>query len=187
MGNHDTFLNKVKQLQLEFLKHSKVKKIVFISLLSSFSAIFQSAGGFFPGIGYLINPLATAPIILSAAFSQTLGFFAYLLTILLLLIVQPSELIVFPFTTGLLGIAIGVSIYYLKKGVSIVLYGAIALTAGICLLLYGLNFPVLGPVVSHSFSILVVGMIFVFSFFYSWLWMVISKILIKKFTFLKSP
>lgn len=186
MGNFYIFQNRVKQLQLDFQKQSKVKRIVFIALLSSFSAIFQSMGGFFPGIGYLISPLATAPILLCTVFSPAFGFLAYLLTILLLLILQPSELIVFPFTTGILGIVIGVAIHRLKNSWSIILHGAIGLTTGICLLLYGLKFPVLGPVVSHSVRMPVIGGIFAFSLFYSWIWMIISKLLITKFRFLNS-
>ncbi len=184
MASHQTFQNKVEQLQMDFRKQPKIKRIVFISLLSSISAIFQSAGGFFPGIGYLISPLATAPILLSSVFSPLFGFYAYLLTILLLLILQPSELIIFPFTTGILGISIGVAIHHLKNRWSIILCGAIGLTTGICLLLYGLKFPVLGPIVSFSISIPIIGGIFAFSFFYRWIWMMISKLLINHFRFL---
>jgi len=184
MKNFNTFQTRVKQLQLEFRKQSKVKRIVYISLLSSISAIFQSAGGFFPGIGYLISPLATAPILLCTIFSLSFGFFAYLLTLMLLLILQPSELIIFPFTTGILGIGIGVAIHHLKNSWSIILSGAIGLAAGICLLLYGLKFPVLGSAVSYSISFPVIGGIFVFSLFYSFLWLLISKLILKKFKFL---
>ncbi len=184
MKNFHTFQNRVKQLQLDFQKQSKVRRIVYISLLGSISAVFQSAGGFFPGIGYLISPLATAPILLCTVFSPSFGFFAYSLTNMLLLILQPSELIIFPFTTGILGIAIGVAIHRLKNSWSIILYGAIGLTAGICLLLYGFKFPVLGPAFSYSISIPVIGGIFAFSLLYSYLWLFISKLILKKFKFL---
>lgn len=183
MDKNQSFQIKVKQLQLDFLKQSKVKRMVYTALLSGFSAIFQSAGGFFPGIGYLISPLATAPILLCTVFLPSFGFFAYLLTILLLLILQPSELIIFPFTTGILGIAIGVAIHLLNKSWSIILYGAIGLTAGICLLLYGLKFPVLGPTISYTISIPVIGGIFACSLLYSFLWLFISKLILKKFKF----
>lgn len=183
MENFHVFQNRVKQLQSEFQKQSKVRRIVFISLLSGISAIFQSAGGFFPGIGYLISPLATAPILLCTVFSPSFGFYAYLLTLLQLLILQPSELIIFPFTTGILGISIGVPIHHLKNRWGILLFGAIGLTAGICLLLYGLKFPVLGPAISNSISIPVIGGIFAFSLLYSILWLFISKLILKKFKF----
>lgn len=64
-----------------------------------------------PGIGYLISFLATLPIFLVTSLSIRQGILSYILTILLLFIIQPSELIIFPFTTGLLGIAIGVAFF----------------------------------------------------------------------------
>lgn len=184
MNKYLSFQNKVIQLKLEFQKQTKVKRMVYTAFLSSFSAIFQASGGFFPGIGYLISPLATAPILLCTIFSPVLGFFSYLLTILLLLILQPSELFVFPFTTGLLGMAIGVAIHQLRSNWVIISYGAISLIAGICFLLYVLKFPVLGPTISHSISIPVIGGILLFSLVYSLVWLFISKLLVKKFKFL---
>lgn len=64
-----------------------------------------------PGIGFLISFLATLPIFLATCFSIRQGILSYTLTIFLLFIIQPSELIIFPFTTGLLGIAMGVAFY----------------------------------------------------------------------------
>ncbi|WP_066290502.1 hypothetical protein [Bacillus sp. FJAT-29937] len=170
----------MNEIQAAFEQWPRAKKIVLISLLSSFGAIFQSAGGFLPGVGYFISPLATAPIIVCSIFSIPLGLASYILTALLLLILQPSELIVFPFTTGLLGLFIGISFHQFRKRWSHILSGAAGLMFGICLLLYGLKFPVLGPAISHQFSVTVVGLIFIFSAFYSWIWVVLSARLIKR-------
>lgn len=176
---HD-FKRELNEIQTAFEKWPRAKKIILISLLSSLGAIFQSAGGFLPGVGYFISPLATAPIILSAIFSIPLGLASYVLTALLLLVLQPAELIVFPFTTGLLGVFIGISFHLFSKKLSHLLSGAAGLTAGICLLLYGLKFPVLGPAVSHQISVPVISMIFIFSTFYSWVWVMLSTSLIKR-------
>ena len=92
---------------------------------------------------------------------------SYFLTILLLFILFPSELVVFPFTTGLLGIGIGAAFSFFNKRISIISVGAILLTIGIMSLLYIFHFPVLGPAVSDSFSFLTTGSIFLFSFFYN--------------------
>ncbi|MBU8880950.1 hypothetical protein BGM26_18535 [Bacillus sp. FJAT-29790] len=181
MNHNDPFDNKMKQMKVGFGNLPNAKKIVYVALLSSLAALFQSAGGFLPGVGYFISPLSTAPIIVCAIFSIRFGFFAYVLTALLLLILQPSELIVFPFTTGLLGLAIGVSFHLLHKKLSIIVSGGVGLAIGIYVLLYGFNFPVLGPTVSQTLSFSVVVCVFVFSIFYSWLWVGLSKILIKRF------
>ncbi len=97
----------VRFAQLEFCKHSKAKRLVFGSFLACVAAILQAAGGFLPGIGYFISPFATLPILISAMFSLKMGVISYFLTILLLFILFPSELFIFPFTTGLIGIGIG--------------------------------------------------------------------------------
>lgn len=155
------------------------RKMITVAFLASLSAIFQSMGGLLPGIGYLISPLATAPIMLSTVLSVSSGLTAYALAMLLLLFIQPSELIVFPFTTGLLGLGIGGSLLYWKIRLSAVIAGAFSLWAGILLLLYVFRFPVLGPAVS-SFKLSTITMIYVFSLFYSWLWVEISRYIIQK-------
>ncbi|WP_098747878.1 hypothetical protein [Paenibacillus sp. EZ-K15] len=156
------------------------RKMITVAFLAALSAIFQSMGGLLPGIGYLISPLATAPIVLCTILSVGSGLTAYSLTIVLLFFIQPSELIVFPFTTGLLGLGIGGSLLYLKIRLPAVVAGSFSLWAGILLLLYVFRFPVLGPAVSSSFSLSTIAIVYVFSLFYSWLWVEISRYFIKK-------
>ncbi|MFE0556842.1 MULTISPECIES: hypothetical protein [Paenibacillus] len=110
--------------------------MITVAFLDALSAIFQSMGGLLPGIGYLISPLATAPIVLCTILSVGSGLTAYLLTMLLLFFIQPSELIVFPFTTGLLGLGVGGSLIYLNIRLPVVITGSLSLWAGILLLLY---------------------------------------------------
>lgn len=107
--------NEVKSAQLFFNRLSKTKQLVSGAIFASLAALFQSAGGFLPGIGMFISPLSTAPILFCFVLSLPLGFITYILTNLLLLIIQPSELIIFPFTTGILGIGIGAAFYFLKE------------------------------------------------------------------------
>ncbi|GLB61843.1 hypothetical protein NCCP133_39720 [Cytobacillus sp. NCCP-133] len=83
------------------------------------AAILQAAGGYFPGIGYFFSPLATAPVLLCSMFSIPFGAMSYFLTMMLLFILQPTELIVFPFTTGLLGLGIGASFSFFKGFVKV--------------------------------------------------------------------
>jgi hypothetical protein len=99
---------------------------------------------------------------------------------MLLFILQPDELIVFPFTTGLLGIGIGASFYFFRKRLSIIVTATILLMLGIMSLLFIFHFPVLGPAVSDSFSFLTTGSIFSFAFLHSWLWVEIALIIFKR-------
>jgi hypothetical protein len=167
-------------IQLAFNKHSETKKLVICSFLASLAALFQAAGGFLPGIGYFISPLATAPILFCSIISIPHGFIAYLLTNCLLLILQPSELIVFPLTTGLLGLGIGAAFTYLKKRLSIIISSTILLTGGVIILLNGFKFPVLGPSVSNSFSFSTTVYIFLFAFLYCLIWVELSIVFLKR-------
>ena len=112
----------VSSSPLASIRANQTKSIVTIAFLSAVTALFQSAGGFLPGFGYLISPLSTAPMVLATLISFRSGLTAYVLSNLLLLFIQPSELIIFPFTTGLLGIALGFFIASSKNRIQVVLF-----------------------------------------------------------------
>ena len=174
----------VRFAQLEFRKHSKAKRLVLGSFLACMAAVLQAAGGFLPGIGYFISPFATLPILIGTMFSLQMGVISYFLTILLLFILFPSELVVFPFTTGLLGIGIGAAFSFFRKRLSLISVGAVLLTIGIMSLLYIFHFPVLGPAVSDSFSFLTTGSIFLFSLVYNWFWVEMALFFFKRLKFI---
>lgn len=167
-------------------KWSPTSRLVFVALMASLSASFQSAGGLFPGIGYLISPLATAPIVLAMLVSIRFGLLGYCLTLFLLVLIQPSEVIVFPFTTGILGVGLGVGFRYFNRRVGVILSGSVPLFIGIAVLLFVLKFPVLGPGVSSTPSLMVCGLIFLFSLLYGWLWTELALLMLKRFRFTSS-
>ncbi|WP_419883894.1 hypothetical protein ACN6MY_10595 [Peribacillus sp. B-H-3] len=148
---------------------SPIRILIIASVFSCFAAIFQSAGGFFPGIGYGISPFATLPIFISIVISIKHGFLSYFSAILLLLLLQPSELIVFTFTTGLLGITLGLTFKVFKQRFLRVSFSAVSLLCGILILICLFKFPILGPAVTilNYEAILV---ILVSSFLYCWAW-----------------
>ena len=166
--------------QITFQNYNYTMRLMLVSIFACFAAIFQSAGGFLPGIGYFISPLATAPILLCAMFSIPFGVMSYFLSIMLLFILQPTELIIFPFTTGLLGFGIGAAFHFFRKRISMIATGAILLMLGIMSLLFIVQFPVLGPAIPNTFSILTTGSILLFTFLYSWLWVEIALIIVKR-------
>jgi hypothetical protein len=172
--------DEVRLSQIQFNQYKRTMKLILGSIFACIAAILQAAGGFLPGVGYVISPLATAPILLCSMFSIPFGVMSCLLTMMLLFILQPAELFIFPFTTGLLGLGIGASFSFFRKRVSIIAAGTLLLMAGIMSLLYIFHFPVLGPAVSDSFSILTTVCIFVFAFVYSWIWVEIALILFKR-------
>ena len=151
-------------------KWTPIKKLMFSSLMAALAAILQAAGGLVPGIGFFISPFTTAPILLVTLISIRTGTLTYLLTILLLLLIEPSELMIFPFTTGLLGLGLGLTFRVFNQRLAILLTNGCLLMIGICIPLYGLGFPVIGPTFSLSFNMPVTLMILSFSIVYSWIW-----------------
>src|SRR5690554_3561592 len=112
--------DEVRLIQEKFNHHKKTMKHMLVSIFSCIAAILQAAGGMLPGIGYFISPLATAPILLCSIFSIPFGVMSYFLTMMLLFILEPTELIIFPFTTGLLGLGIGTSFSLFRKRISMI-------------------------------------------------------------------
>ena len=168
------------ELHHYFKTFSHSKKLVLTALLSALAAILQSMGNFLPGIGYLISPFATLPILICTMVSIPFGLQSYFLTFLLLVVIQPGESFVFPFTTGIVGLGMGIALLMLKRRIGIIVFTSILLMGGICFLLYIVHFPVLGPIASTSPSLRIIGFIYIFSFIYSWIWAELSRFIFKK-------
>lgn len=165
-----------------FYKTSSIsKRMTVTALLSVLSVILQSAGGFIPVVGLFISPFATAPVILSTSLSPRYGFLGYILTLFLLFLIQPSELIIFAFTTGILGIGIGFGYHLWKRRISLILAGMVGLLSGTLIVLFILQFPILGPSVGSMNNIAFLLSLALFSFLYSWIWVEISVFLFKRF------
>jgi hypothetical protein len=170
----------IRLFQPVFSSYKKTMKLMLAAMFACIASIFQAAGGFLPGIGFFISPFATAPILLGSMFSLSFGGMAYLLTIMLLFILEPTELIIFPFTTGLLGLGIGAAFHFFRKRISIVTAGSVFLSSGMMSVLFILRFPILGPVSADSFSLLIAASIFLFTSLYSWLWVEIALHMFKR-------
>ncbi len=158
--------------------YSKTTKLIIGALLGSLTVILQSAG-IFAGLGYVLSMMSTGPLVVACLLSLKIGVMTYLVTSLLLVFIQPTELLVFLFTTGLLGLSLGIGLTYFKKRMYVVLFAALCLTIGICTLLYGFKFAVLGSSVSVQINGKLILGTFLFSLLYSWIWQKISRSLIK--------
>jgi hypothetical protein len=153
--------------------HSKNVKLITGSLLGAIAAILQSAG-LFGGIGYAFSIMATGPIVLATVISARIGFLTYLVTAMLLIFLQPSEVLIFVFTTGLLGVSLGVGFRLAKKQTAVTIAGGLSLASGILILLYLFQFPVLGPAIQSEVSAIVAIGVILFCLFYSLIWMRLS-------------
>lgn len=157
--------------------YSKINKMVLGSILGALAAILQSAG-LFTGFGYIFSTLATGPIILATVLSVRIGLLTYVLTGLLLFIIQPTEVLVFLFTTGILGVGIGLGLKHFKWTFTAASIGGLSLALGIFLLLTLFNFPVLGPELTEISVGLVIGVL-VFSMVFSLIWVKVSLLCMK--------
>ena len=158
--------------------YSRTNKLVGGALLGSLAVIFQSAG-IFTGLGFILSMMSTGPLVLASLLSLRIGVMTYIITVCLLTIFQPSEVLVFLFTTGLLGLSLGIGLKYFKRSLFVILFAAFCLTLGISLLLYGLHFPILGPSITSDFNSMVILGTFAFSLLYSWIWQKLSIIALK--------
>ncbi|WHY31742.1 hypothetical protein [Bacillus wiedmannii] len=155
-------------------------QLVITALMSALATMFQAAGNLIPAIGLFISPFATLPIFLAICYSIREGILSYILTILLLFIIEPSELIVFPFTTGLLGIALGLSFIQFKRRIWVVSFSALCLLLGIIIVLDIFRFPVLGPAIHTTMNIKIILSIFILSFLYCWIYAGLCRILLNR-------
>lgn len=169
-----------KDIHQFFVTWTATHKSMFVALMAALATVLQSAGVFFPGVGLLIIPFAAAPILLGALISFRSGAMTYLLTILLLLIIQPSELIILPFSTGLLGLFLGWSFLIFNRRSEIIVTCGTLLFIGICIPLYILDFPVFGPAITSPFNITVLVLLFTFSLIYSLIWLELGLFLLRK-------
>jgi|SRR5699024_3395554 len=170
----------VQKFHREVIKWSATKQMMTVALLASVAALLQSAGGYIPIIGFFISPFTTLPIIIATLITFRHGLFAYGLTIVLLLILEPAELFIFPFTTGLLGLGVGCGLIIFMKRLYITVVNGVLLSIGIFIPLYLLDFPVFGPMTSSAISVKVMLSIFLFSILYSGLWVQISLFFIRR-------
>ncbi|WP_019416203.1 hypothetical protein [Paenisporosarcina sp. TG20] len=155
------------------------RRFVFGALLASFAAILQSAG-ILGGFGFFVSALSTLPILIATIISKQLGILTYIVEFAMISMIQPSELFAFPFTTGLLGLCMGFAFGIFKKGFFVTVFSGVSLTLGILFILYIIQFPLLGPSVTSSVDMNIIMVIALFSILYSWIWMKVLILLVKK-------
>lgn len=179
--NGKKFINSDAAIVSKYVKFpvTPTRKIVYGALLASFATILQSAG-MLGGIGFAVSALSTLPILIATIVSLQLGILTYTVALILIGILQPSELFAFPFTTGLLGLGMGFAFRYVKKGILVAVFSGVSLTLGILFVLLIIQFPILGPAGTSGVDLNLIMGILLFSILYSWIWMKGFLLLVKR-------
>ncbi len=163
---------------------TKINFIVEGGMFIALAVIFQSAPVFLPLLGMALSPFATLPIVLAAIRNASLGLTVYVGSSLILSLISLEESMIFVFTTGILGLVIGILLY--RKGfiVTTIISGGI-LSLGITILTFIIGFFQLDDLV-YSVSVFATILIFtVFSLSYAFVWVKLIKKLAKHINVLK--
>ena len=157
-------------------KNSIAWSISIGGILTTITVLLQSAPVFLPAIGLALSPFSTLPVAIASVFNITLGLAVLFLSSIILITFNIQEAIILLFTTGLLGIFIGMFLYR-KSMLKSILISSIALSLGIMCLTYIIQLSAFIDFTSSWSIPLSFIIFFLFSLVYSSIW----NICIKKF------
>ncbi|SHI52633.1 hypothetical protein SAMN05444401_0907 [Clostridium amylolyticum] len=157
------------------MKKMNIGRFICIGgILTTISVLFQSAPVFLPAIGLALSPLSTLPIAIAAVSNISLGITVFFSSALILVIVNAQEAIILLFTTGLLGIVMGILLY--RKGIiTSILFSSIALSLGMILLTYVVGIPAFAELTRTLSTTLIFLIFFSFSLAYASIWNICFK------------
>lgn len=95
MGFLRRHMKSIEHLHGKMTRWSMNRQMVSVALLATLATLLQSAGGYIPVFGFFISPFTTLPILIARLISLRYGLLSYGLTVLLLLIIEPTELFIY--------------------------------------------------------------------------------------------
>lgn len=155
----------------------KARMVCFGGISAAMCVLFQSAPVWLPPLGMALSPLSTVPVALIASISPLTGLISYLSAGALLCTVSFQEVLIFAFSTGLLGLAVGISIKN-KMITRSVICGSV-LFFGLTILLFVFRIHLFGSLIQQFWSITQLCLA-VFSFIYAAFWSGIMKFVVKR-------
>lgn len=168
------------------MKYIKISYLITRGgILTVSTVIFQSMPVFIPGVGLFISPFSTLPIAIACYINQTLGFMVLLASFLILNMVHFQEAFLLVFTTGLLGITLGIN-YKNNSKIKRIGIPSFSLTLGMSILTLIVKIPVFGSLTEHlSFGITIM-IFFLFSLIYVLIWNQILRLFINRLVKIKN-
>jgi hypothetical protein len=127
--------------------------------------------------GLVLSPLSTAPIAVAAFLSPLCGIAAFFSVPALLLLLSAQEALIFVFSTGLLGLVLGLTLK-LPAALGIPTAG-VSLFCGLNMLFYVCGINLFGPFTEYISGFFEIFFL-LFSVAYAALWRVILKLLLSR-------
>lgn len=146
-----------------------VKLISIGGIFVGLAVIFQATAVLLPVIGMPLSPLSTLPIALAGIINIYLGLTVYIASALLLAFISIEECLILIFTTGILGLVMGVLFYRKGKLVSVLCSG-VALSIGIGVLTYVIGVFEMGSIEASVPMGVLILVFLLFSIVYAWVW-----------------
>ncbi|MDF2522969.1 MAG: hypothetical protein K0R31_610 [Clostridiales bacterium] len=143
-----------------------IRLLTLGGIFTGFAIIFQSIPALFSEIFALLAILSSIPIYIISRINPSAGLTSYFASAVILLAISLHEAIFFLFTTGLIGLSLGVSQFYFKSKFIAVLLTSLQLTITLYLITYGLGIPVFGFSIDLSTGLQTL-VLFVFSLCYN--------------------
>lgn len=152
-------------------------------IFSGFSVIFQCIPALFSEIFAPLAMLSSIPIYIMSRISPKAGLTTYLTSAALILTISFHEGIFFLFTTGLIGLLLGITHKTAQRKDIAVILTSIALTISLCFITFGIGIPVFGFSLDIGFKAQI-AVLFGFSLIYNTVFIIaagqIYKFCIKK-------
>jgi len=136
------------------------------------TVMLQAAPVIIPVIGMAISPFSTLTVMLAGSFSLYSGIWTYFCSSLFLFLISPEEAMIFIFTTGALGLILGINIKnkFLKWLIS-----SAVLSFGLLGLTYAVKIASFSEITADVEIIYVVILFFLFSSVYTAVWSYFSS------------
>lgn len=148
---------------------STVKLISIGGLLVSLTVMFQAMPVFLPLLGMAFSPFSTLPIAIAGIINVSLGVSVYIASALVLTLVSVEESLILLFTTGILGLIIGILLY--RKGLIISMFSSgVTLAFGITVLTFVIGVFQLESLTNKVHGPFIIVIYLLFSLIYAFIW-----------------
>lgn len=151
-------------------KESKSFSLCSCAIFSLLAAVMQLFPIFFPIIGLMISPFSTLPICICTIKNRHLGMLSYPCAFLLISLFNIQEAIIFLFTTGPLGLALGYCFNNEMGRLKATFFTGTVLFMGITTMTHLIGISAFGDFLNSENYIFLLSIYLIFSLFWSFMW-----------------